>query len=139
MVAVPPEESIMVEELSDVAGACFTRGDRVVDSVMVPLNPPRLINVIVEAPEVPCVIVREDGFTEMVKVGELLKKAVWTFSGTSRPPLAIVTQLLSLLVVVQPVWYPIVVPVVLPTVLNVIEKRRPVTKGMDRGVPTIAT
>lgn len=53
---------------------------------------------------------------------------VWTFSGTGvRVPLVIVTQLLSLLEVVQPVWYPIIVPVVLPTILYVIEKSRPVT------------
>jgi hypothetical protein len=106
---------------------------------MVPLNPPRLINVIVEAPEPPCVKVREDGLAEMVKLGELLKEAVWTFSGSgTRPPLVIVTQMLSLLVVVQPVWYPIVVLVVLPTVLYVIEKRRPVTGALAKG-PTATT
>jgi hypothetical protein len=83
--------------------------------------------------------VREDGLAEMLKLGELLKKAVWTFSGTgTRPPLVIVTQMLSLLVVVQPVWYPIVVLVVLPTVLYVIEKRRPVTGALAKG-PTATT
>jgi hypothetical protein len=82
-------------------------------------------------------MLREDGFAETLNVGELLKKAVWTFSGTTRFPLAIVTQRLSLLVVVQPVWYPIVVLVVLPTTLYVIEKRRPVTGPLAK--PTTAT
>jgi hypothetical protein len=53
VVAVLPEESMTVDEPSDTLGACFTLGDRTVDRVTVPLNPPRLINVIVEAPEAP--------------------------------------------------------------------------------------
>ncbi len=54
----------------------------------------------------------------MLKVLALLKVAVWRLSGTGvGVPLAIVTQKLSLLVPVQPVWYPIVVPLVPPTML----------------------
>ncbi len=53
LVAVPPEESMTMDTLSDTEGERLTTGDREVESDIVPLNPPMLVKVMVEVPEPP--------------------------------------------------------------------------------------
>jgi hypothetical protein len=117
-VADPPDGRLTLFWLNVAVGLCFTTGERVAVRVMVAENPPTLDIVMVEVAEEPTGRIRDEGLTITANETELLKVAVWRFSGTAgADPLAIVTQKLSLLVFVQPVWYPMVMPDVVANTL----------------------
>jgi hypothetical protein len=84
-------------------------GVMLVERLTVPLNPFRLLSVIVEVIVDPRAMVRLVGLAVMAKFA-VLKTAVWTFSGTGvMVPFASVTHVLvvpTLVGVGQPVWNP---------------------------------
>ncbi len=66
---VPPSDSVTLTGFRLVVGPSAMIGETLADSVTLPLNPLRLVTRMVEKPEEPCVIVREEGLVVMVKSG----------------------------------------------------------------------
>jgi hypothetical protein len=120
--AVPPGARVtlvgLMVQLLQLGGHAM-RGPVDVMRETVPANPLMLVMLMVDVAVVPAGIVRELGFADIVKSGGgvLVKLAASMFSGTITPALTTVTQMLSLLVPVQPVGKSMDVPRVLPTML----------------------
>jgi hypothetical protein len=100
-------------------GGQVVRGMGDVVRETVPANPLMLVMLMTDVPVVPAWMVSELGFADIVKSGGavLVKLASKMFSGSMTPAMTTVTQVLSLLVPVQPVGKRMKVPVVLPTML----------------------
>ncbi len=118
-VAVPPGVSVTLVGLTDQvlqAGGQIISGPVFVLRETVPANPLMLVMLIMDVPVVPACMARELGFADIVKSGgaALVKLASKMFSGIT-VGLVTVTQVLSLLVPVQPIGKSMKVPGVLPT------------------------
>ncbi len=121
-VAVPPGVSVTLEGLTDQvlqAGGQIISGPVFVVRETVPANPLMLVTLMMEVAVVPACMASELGFADIVKSGGgvLVKLASSMFSGSITPALTTVTQVLPLLVPVQPVGKSMKVPGVLPTML----------------------
>jgi len=64
VVPVPPEESVILDELRDNVGP---GGELLVERVMVPAKPPRLFNETAEVAEEPGEMVNDDGLAAILK------------------------------------------------------------------------
>ena len=121
-VAVPPPTKVMLVGVSDRAGPLLTSGEIVVESVMVPANPFRLITLIAELDDCPLMMLSDVGFALIEKVGgaEIVTFASRMFSGSTPPDtlgFVTVTQMPSLLVSEQPEGNSMKDPAVAPTML----------------------
>ena len=65
-VPLPPADRAMLETLSEIAGP---EGEMEAARLMVPVNPPRLLKVIVEKPEEPAVMAKLLGLAVKAKSG----------------------------------------------------------------------
>ena len=65
-VPLPPADRVMLETLSETAGP---EGDIEAARLMVPVNPPKLLKVIVEKPEEPAVMAKLLGLAVKAKSG----------------------------------------------------------------------
>jgi hypothetical protein len=79
-------------------------GEELVVKETMPVNPFTAAMTIVDVPDVLGWIVMLVGLARIVKSGALLNVAPRRFSGITVPAFTMVTQELSLLVFVQPVW-----------------------------------
>lgn len=113
---VPPDESVTVAVLSVAEGPCRRLGERLLEILTVPVNPPMLARVMVEAPCEPRFIVRLAGLAVILKSGA---EPVGIVSGTGQHvPFAMSMQIPPpTLEVEQPVWNFITVPVVVVAML----------------------
>ncbi len=68
-VAVPPPTKVMLVGVSDRAGPLLMSGEIVVESVMVPANPFRLVRLIAELADCPLMMLSDVGFALIEKVG----------------------------------------------------------------------
>ena len=114
-VAVPPAASDTELELRETVGEWWPVGDMLLDSWIVPVNPFRLVRVIVDVPGDPRLMVKDVG-PDIVKLGGAVPGTV---SGTGvGVPFVMVTQMPPFtLVLVQPVWKLMMVPDVVETTL----------------------
>lgn len=118
-VAVPPPTKVMLVGVSDRAGPLLTSGEIVVESVMVPANPFRLVTLIAELDDCPLMMLSDVGFALIEKVGcaEIVTFASRMFSGSITAAFTTVTQMPSLLVPEQPEGNSMKDPAVAPTML----------------------
>lgn len=66
VVPLPPAGRVMLEELSEIAGP---EGDIEAARLIAPVNPFKLVTVIVEAPEEPAVMLKPLGLLVIAKLG----------------------------------------------------------------------
>lgn len=115
---VPPDESVRVDALSVTEGPWRRIGERLLEMLRVPVNPPVLVRVMVELACEPRFIVRLAGLGVMLKSGV---EPVGIVSGTGMGvPFAMSMQIPPPTLEVefeQPVWNFMTVPVVVVAML----------------------